>query len=323
MWLRLWESTTCAFAGYGEARRVDYTAATLFGGDVSAISSMTGFARAEGSDAGAAWAWELRCVNGRSLEVRSRLPQGHDRLDRAVRKAVSARFKRGNLAAGLTIIWGAGRRHYQINRELLANINDLADELNEPSPKLEDLLHVRGLFEPLEEEDKTSDTRDTAILVSLAAAIEALDAARGEEGARLAVVLNDRIDELAALTTQAEASAFAQPEAIRSRLERSVAELLAAETSLPEERLVQEVALLASKADVREELDRLAAHIAAARELLAAGGAVGRKLEFLCQELNREVNTICSKSSDVSLTRIGLDLKAVVDQLREQVQNIE
>jgi len=284
---------------------------------------MTGFARAEGSDESGAWAWELRCVNGRSLDVRCRMPSGYERLDRAVRKALSERFKRGNLAANLTLKRGESPRRYQINQALLAKIHELADEMSVEPPGLESLVNVRGLFEPLEAEDAASEARDEAMLGTLAAAIEGLDGMRREEGARLAVVLGERIDELAALSAQAEANASVQPEAIRARLERLFGELLGAETSLPEERLVQEAAILVGKADVREELDRLGVHIEAARALLAEDGQVGRRLEFLCQELNREVNTICSKAADVSLTRIGLDLKSVVDQLREQVQNIE
>ncbi|MHA1565320.1 MAG: YicC/YloC family endoribonuclease [Alphaproteobacteria bacterium] len=284
---------------------------------------MTGFARAEGSDESASWAWELRCVNGRSLDMRCRMPADHNRLDRGVRKALSDRFKRGNLSANLTLNRGDGRRHYQINQALLAKIGELAQEMDVPLPGLEDLVNVRGLFEPLEEEDTGSADRDGAILKTLAEAIIGLDVVRREEGARLAVVLSAQIDEMARLTAQAAASASVGPEALQARLARMMGELLAAEAALPEERLAQELALLVGKADVREELDRLGAHIEAARDLLKADGPVGRRLEFLCQELNREVNTICSKAADIALTRIGLDLKAVVDQLREQVQNIE
>ena len=284
---------------------------------------MTGFARAEGKDDGASWAWELRCVNGRSLDLRCRMPADHNRLDRGVRKALSDRFKRGNLSANLTLNRGDGRRHYQINQALLDKIGDLAQQMNVAPPGLENLVNVRGLFEPLEEEDTGSGARDRAILETLAVAIDGLDGTRRDEGSRLAVVLGEQIDEMARLTAQAALSASVRPEALKARLDRMLGELLAAEAGLPEERLAQELALLVSKADVREEIDRLGAHIAAARDLLNAVGPVGRRLEFLCQELNREVNTICSKSADIALTGIGLDLKAVVDQLREQVQNIE
>ncbi len=295
----------------------------LYGVDVAALSSMTGFARAEGSDEDASWAWELRCVNGRSLDVRCRMPSGHDRLDRGVRKALGDRIKRGNLSANLTLSRGDGRRRYQVNQALLDKIGDLAGEMGVPPLGLESLVNVRGLFEALEEEDTGAEGRDGAILATLAEAIDALDGARREEGGRLAVVLGAQVDEMARLTAQAAASASVRPEALQARLARMMAELLAPEAALPEERLAQELALLVAKADVREELDRLGAHIEAARDLLHADGPVGRRLEFLCQELNREVNTICSKSADISLTRTGLDLKAVVDQLREQVQNIE
>ncbi len=284
---------------------------------------MTGFARAEGRDEDASWAWELRCVNGRSLDVRCRMPSGHDRLDRGVRKALGDRIKRGNLSANMTLSRGDGRRRYQVNQALLDKIGDLAGDMGMPPLGLESLVNVRGLFEALEEEDTGAEGRDEAILATLAEAIDALDGARREEGGRLAVVLGAQIDEMARLTAQAAASASVRPEALQARLARMMAELLAPEAALPEERLAQELALLVAKADVREELDRLGAHIEAARDLLNADGPVGRRLEFLCQELNREVNTICSKSADISLTRIGLDLKAVVDQLREQVQNIE
>lgn len=284
---------------------------------------MTGFARAEGRDEDASWAWELRCVNGRSLDVRCRMPSGHDRLDRGVRKALADRIKRGNLSANMTLSRGDGRRRYQVNQALLDKIGDLAGDMGGQPLGLESLVNVRGLFEALEEEDTGAEGRDEAILATLAEAIDALDGARREEGGRLAVVLGAQIDEMARLTAQAAASASVRPEALQARLARMMAELLAPEAALPEERLAQELALLVAKADVREELDRLGAHIEAARDLLNADGPVGRRLEFLCQELNREVNTICSKSADISLTRIGLDLKAVVDQLREQVQNIE
>jgi len=296
---------------------------------------MTGFARAEGADAadlhpGLHWAWEAKSVNGRNLEVRCRLPPGFEALEAAARAALAERFKRGNVALNLTLARGGEPPRARINRELLDQLMALAAEYagkgKAELPRLDNLLAVRGVVEVVEEAEPSEEQRAVRLArmnETLARALVALAAMRQEEGARLAVLVGQHLDLIEELRQRAAATAAAQPAALKARLKQQVEVLLEASPALPEERLAHEAALLVTKADVREELDRLAAHVAAARKLLAEGGAVGRKFDFLCQEFNREANTLCSKSSDVELTSIGLDLKAAIDQLREQVQNIE
>ncbi len=299
------------------------------------IASMTGFARAEGVDAahmhpGLHWAWEVKSVNGRNLEVRCRLPAGFEGLEPVVRAAVAERLKRGNVSVSLTLSRGGEQPRVRINRELLDQVVALVGELQgrvvaEP-PRLDGLIGVRGVVEVVEEEEPTEAQRATRLsrmTETLGRALEALAAMRHDEGARLAAVVDRHLDRIEQLRELAAAAAGAQPAALRARLKAQVEALLEAAPAMPEERLAQEVALLLTRADVREELDRLAAHTAAARKLLADGGLVGRRYDFLCQEFNREANTLCSKSADVELTAIGLDLKTAIDQLREQVQNIE
>jgi len=296
---------------------------------------MTGFARAEGVDAadlhpGLHWAWEVKSVNGRNLEVRCRLPPGFEILESAGRAAVAERLKRGNVALTLTLARGGEPPRARINRELLDQLMALAAEYAakgkaEP-PRLDSLLAVRGVVEVVEEAEPSEEQRAVRLArmnETLARALAALAAMRHEEGGRLATLVGQHLDAIEELRQRAAATAAAQPAALKARLKQQVEVLLEASPALPEERLAHEAALLVTKADVREELDRLAAHVAAARKLLAEGGAVGRKFDFLCQEFNREANTLCSKSADVELTTIGLDLKAAIDQLREQVQNIE
>jgi len=293
------------------------------------LASMTGFARAAAQDDGAAWTWEVKSVNGKGLDVRCRVPPGLDALEPIARAAVAERFARGNFAVNLGLQRVAAAADYRVNRDLLAQVlalkAELGDAVAEGPPRLAELLAIRGLVEPADEEE-TEDAvaaRRAAMVASLAEALDALAEMRVTEGGRLSGVLNRQLDEIADLTERAATSAAAQPEALRARLAELMRELMETEPALPEERLAQEAALLVGKADVREELDRLVAHEAAARALLEEGGAVGRRLDFLCQELNREANTLCSKAADVELTRIGLSLKAAIEQFREQVQNIE
>jgi uncharacterized protein (TIGR00255 family) len=296
---------------------------------------MTGFARGEGVDAedlhpGLHWAWELKSVNGRNLEVRCRLPPGFEALEPVARAAVAERCKRGNVAVSLTLSRGGEPPRARINRDLLDQIVALVGELQgkvaaEP-PRLDGLIGVRGVVEVVDVAEPTEEQRAERLLrmtASLNRALDALAAMRREEGERLAVVVAEHLDSIESMCQRAAGAAGAQPAALKARLRAQVDALLDASPALPEERLAQEVALLVAKSDVREELDRLAAHIAAARKLLADGGAIGRKFDFLCQEFNREANTLCAKSADVELTAIGLELKAAIDQLREQVQNIE
>lgn len=294
------------------------------------ISSMTGFARAQGQHGNTVWTWELKSVNARGLDVRTKLPPGHEALDGPVREAATKLLKRGNVAVSLSINRSGETPTIRVNEQLLLELarrmNTLQHRFPEFSaPRLDTLFSVKGVVELVEEEedDEARDTRFSAMLINLGHAVEGLQEMRGIEGARLVGILNGQLDEIARLTVAAEGSASARPEALRQRLKTLVETLLQASPALSEERLAQEAALLVGKADVREELDRLKAHVAAARDMLASDGSVGRKLDFLCQELNRETNTLCSKSSDVELTRIGLDLKAVIEQFREQVQNIE
>jgi len=291
---------------------------------------MTGFARAEGRDADFHWIWEVKSVNGRSLDVRCRVPSGMDGLEPIARAAVAERLRRGNVTVALTLIRGAKPAKVRINREVLAQLIEVVKELESAveaaPPRLDGLLAVRGVVDVIEEEDEDEAARQARLdrlAATLGEALEALRGMRAAEGARLAAVVRGHLDEIERLREAAAGCAAAQPDMLRERLRAQVAALLETVPALPEERLAQEAALLIAKGDVREELDRLAAHVAAARDLMAEPGAVGRKLDFLCQEFNREANTLCSKSTDVELTRIGLALKAAIEQLREQVQNIE
>ena len=291
---------------------------------------MTGFARAEGSEDGVSWAWELKSVNSKSLDLRLRLPPGFDYLEPALRTSLGQRIKRGAIAATLTITREAGAGGgLRINRAALDQILALAEELTgkieAAPPRLDGLLALRGVLESGGEEE-TAEERETLAPVFTAGwenALANLIAMRVAEGARLETVLRERLAEMTSLAAAAEASAAAQPAAIQARLRALVATLLDASPALPEERLAQEAALLVARADIREELDRLASHVAQVGRLIADGGAIGRRLDFLAQELNREANTLCSKSNDVELTNIGLELKSVVEQFREQVQNLE
>ncbi|MGE0256105.1 MAG: YicC/YloC family endoribonuclease [Alphaproteobacteria bacterium] len=290
---------------------------------------MTGFARAGGHDERTAWAWELKSVNGRALEARVRVPAGYDRLEAVARAAIGKRLVRGNVQATLSVDRVAPVANLRINRalldELLALHASLAGRVAAGPPALEGLLAVRGVVEAADEvEDEAAlAARTTAMEATLAGALDALVAARAEEGARLAAVLGGLLDRIAVLVDEAAASAEAQPEALRARLAAQLAELIAADPPLPEDRLAGELAILVTRTDVREELDRLGAHLEQARALLAEGVAVGRRLDFLCQEFTREANTVCSKATGMALTRAGLDLKAAVEQFREQIQNIE
>ena len=291
------------------------------------MASMTGFARAEGDELGISWVWELKSVNGKSLDLRIRLAPGFDALEPAFRAVLAQRFRRGNISAALAVT-RTGPAALRVNRDALAQLvslmNDLAGEINAAPPRLDGLLALHGIVETVEDdEEAVIESRRSAVFGSWETALDRLAAARAEEGARLALQLRDQLEEMAAFVRAAEACAAAQPEAIRERLNKMLASLADLVPGLPEERVAQEMALLVTRSDVREELGRLHAHIEQARDLLQQGEAVGRRLDFLCQELNREANTLCSKSADIGLTRVGLSLKAAVEQFREQVQNIE
>ncbi len=294
------------------------------------ISSMTGFARVQGGDTRRSWTWEIRSVNGRGREIRCRLANGCERIEADVRDRVSRRFQRGNISLTLTVASEHKGGEVLVNRAVLDQVIALLPELRErfpdaAPPRLDGLLGIRGILETVEEVpgEEEEESFAEAVLRDLDAAIGSLAENRAAEGERLSTIVAGHLDGIAGLTVRASETAATQPGALFEKLRAQVTALLESAPALSEDRLVQEAALLAAKADVREELDRLAAHVEAGRELLASSGAVGRKLDFLCQEFNREANTLCSKSSDVALTRIGLELKTIIDQLREQVQNIE
>lgn len=294
---------------------------------MSTLSGMTGFGRADGAGEGWTWSVEARSVNGRNLEVRFRGPNGFDGLERAAKAAGQARFARGQITIGVQAKRAeAGEAAVTINAAVLARYLTLANELAEDGatpPSADGLLALRGVIEAPEEADdpKARAAVEAAMIRTVEEALDALKASRQNEGAQLTPVLDEFIARIEALVAQAEGEAAAQVEAIRDRFTRRISEL-APDAPGREDRIFLEAAALATKADVREELDRLTAHVASARQLVTSAPA-GRKLDFLMQEFMREANTLCSKSATTALTGIGLELKAVIEQLREQVQNVE
>jgi uncharacterized protein (TIGR00255 family) len=295
-----------------------------------AVQSMTGFARAAAEHEGAQVAWELRSVNGKSLEARLRLPPGFERLEQPAKQAIQKRFSRGNVQASLAVARsGAGARPV-VNEAFLEEAAALARSLEQRygcAPASADgLLALRGVLElpELGDDEETRATLDAAILAALDRALSDLEASRLSEGAALAGILLGHVDAIERLTLRAEADPSREPAVIRARIAAQVKLLIdAVGAALDEGRLHMEAALLATKADIREEIDRLKAHVASARDLIAGGGAIGRRLDFLAQEFNRESNTLCSKANAAAVTAVGLELKVVVDQFREQVQNLE
>jgi uncharacterized protein (TIGR00255 family) len=294
-----------------------------------ALSSMTGFARAHGVSGPYAWAWEIKSVNGKGLDVRLRLPSGWDAIEAPVRARAAERLARGSIQASLTVERSGVTPVVRINAPvldaILATLRQLAPRVDAAPPSLDGLLSLKGVMEvsDLEENEDERRSAEVAAVTGFAEAVAALSDMRQREGAALARILKSRLDEIAALARRAENVPGRRVEAIRARLAEQVATLLAQSERFDPDRLHQEAILLATKADVREELDRLAAHVAQALQLIDGGGAVGRRLDFLAQELNREANTLCAKAIDVELTNIGLELKAAVEQFREQVQNVE
>jgi len=291
---------------------------------------MTGFARADGSAETCTWGWEAKSVNGKGLDVRLRLPRGFDALEAPARDRVAKRFKRGNIALNLDITWTRPLSQVRINDDVLDQVLAAVDKVQAACPdarppSVDGILGLRGVLEQIDDEP-TPDEREALegdLLAGLEQTLDQLADGREAEGQRLGGVLHDQLAEIETLSEQAGDLASTQPEAIRERLVQQIEQLTLDASAIDAARLAQEAALIMTKADVREELDRLSAHIAAARDLLGEAEPVGRRLDFLCQEFNREANTLCSKSSDTELTRIGLDLKAVIEQFREQVQNIE
>lgn len=292
------------------------------------LASMTGFAHSEGHKDGVAWRWELRSVNGRGLELRFRLPGGFDPLEVALKEAGAKLLKRGNVTANLNI------KRDEVSRmapdaavldQMLALATALAARIpGSAPPRAEALLALPGVLRANQAEPEAlSPALLAEVRAGFDAALRGLADARLAEGARLGVIMRTQIDEVTALTAMAALDAADQPAAQQARMMATVAGLLAEQPALPAERIAQEVAILAAKSDVREELDRLSAHLGAAHALLAEGENIGRRFEFLLQEFNREVNTLCSKSASVALTATGLKLKATLEQLREQVANVE
>jgi uncharacterized protein (TIGR00255 family) len=291
---------------------------------------MTGFARTQGESGGSAFIWELRSVNGRGLDIKLRLANGLEALELPLRDLAAKNFKRGNVSGTLSIKREAAAS-ISTDPAALERIKNLALELaasipGAPPPRAELLLALPGVMRGAQPQEETAEERAAlteAVRHAFTQALDGLAASRAAEGQKLGLIAAANIQEISQLRDAAALEAAKQPELHRARLAAQLAELIGATPNLPEDRIAQEIALLTTKSDVREELDRLSAHIEAAGQLLAEGVAVGRKLDFLMQEFNREANTLCSKSSSVPLTNIGLALKAAIEQLREQVQNIE
>jgi len=290
---------------------------------------MTGYADASGRHEDMDWQWQIRSVNGKGLDARLRLPHGFDAIEVDIRKQIASRFKRGNLQVSLIIDRENSIGVPTINQAALDAVlvaaEQVSNRINTPVQSVENLLSLRGVLEI--SEPKISDDEQAvlnkAVMVGLSEVLDGLHVSRGREGTALAQILSGNLDRIDVLTKQAEENPARSVETIQARLAEQVALLLQASNSLDQDRLHQEAAFLATKADIREEIDRLFAHVAAARELLAGEGAVGRKLEFLAQEFNRESNTLCSKSNAREVTAIGLELKVVIDQFREQILNLE
>jgi uncharacterized protein (TIGR00255 family) len=294
-----------------------------------ALSSMTGFARGHGVCGSYAWAWEIKSVNGKGLDLRLRLPPGWDAVEVPARAQAAERLARGSIQANLTVertgVLPAVRVNTAVLEAVLTAVRQLAPRLEASPPSLDGLLALKGVMEVGDVEENAEERRgaEKAVTAGFAEVVGALAEMRNHEGAALAGVLATRLGEIAALTQRAEVAPGRRPETIRARLAEQIAALLAQSDRFDPDRLHQEAILISTKADVREELDRLTAHVAQARLLIGQGGPIGRRLDFLAQELNREANTLCAKANDVELTNIGLELKALVEQFREQVQNVE
>jgi uncharacterized protein (TIGR00255 family) len=294
-----------------------------------AIKSMTGFARADAAAGPLSWHWEVRSVNGRGLDIRLRVPPGFEGMEPQIREAVSQRITRGNVAVNLSVKRLHGQTQIQLNEDALKQVLHAVERLKASAPvgpaNPEALLGIKGVLEFVEPEESEAEARSRAqaMLASLGGALDDLVRARAEEGQRLQAVVLGQLTAIESLIGTIERSPARSPDAVKQRLKEQVSRLLDGGTALDETRLYQEAVLLATRADTEEELKRLAAHVDAARQLLQLHEPAGRRLDFLAQEFNREANTLCSKSSDADTTRAGLELKAIIDQMREQVQNVE
>ena len=294
-----------------------------------ALSSMTGFARGQCAAGPYAWNWEIKSVNAKGLDLRFRLPPGWDAVEVPARARAVEKLSRGSIYANLTVDRKGVQPTAKINEPvlgaILSTLKSLSGKVEAAPASLDGILSLRGVIEIAEEDEREEDHRaaEVAIITGFEQALSAMVDMRRAEGSTLGQLLTTRLDEIATLTDRAERAPGRKPEAIRSRLAEQVAVLLSASERFDSDRLHQEAILLAAKADIREELDRLSSHVTQAKKLLVNGGAIGRKLDFLAQELHRESNTLTAKANDVELTNIGLELKSVVEQFREQVQNLE
>jgi uncharacterized protein (TIGR00255 family) len=294
-----------------------------------ALSSMTGFARSHGVSGPYAWAWEVKSVNGKGLDLRLRTPSGWDAIDVPVRAKAAEMLARGSVQAALTVDRSGGLPTVKVNTPvldaILAAVRQFGTKIETAPPSLDGLLALKGVIEIADAEENENERRtaEGAVIAGFANVMGALAEMRRGEGAALGRVLAARLDEIAALVERAERAPGRRPEAIRARLAEQVAALLEQSERFDADRLHQEAIMIATKADVREELDRLMAHVSQVRRLIETGGPIGRRLDFLAQEFNREANTLCAKANDIELTNIGLELKAAVEQFREQVQNVE
>jgi uncharacterized protein (TIGR00255 family) len=294
-----------------------------------ALSSMTGFARSHGTSGPYSFEWELKSVNAKGFDLRFRMPPGFDEVEAVARKRATEVLSRGTVYANLTVKRSNAASTVRINEEVLNSVlriaAELASKIDAVAPSVDGLMNIKGVIEVVEPE--TDEAEDKAAKAAVAAAFEealtALVAMRKREGTTLGELLSQRLNEIEALSQKAEAAPGRKPDAIRARLAEQIATLLEATDRFDSDRLSQEALMMATKADIREELDRIASHISQSREMIKKGGPVGRRLDFLSQEFNREVNTCCSKSNDLELTSTGLEMKNVVEQFREQVQNLE
>jgi uncharacterized protein (TIGR00255 family) len=293
------------------------------------LSSMTGFARSHGTSGPYSFEWELKSVNAKGFDLRMRMPPGFDEIETAARKRATEVLSRGTVYANLTVKRSNAASTVKINEEVLNSVlriaADLASKIDAVAPSVDGLMNIKGVIEVVEPEaDEDEDkAAKAAIAASFEEALTALVAMRKREGTTLGEILSQRLTEIEALSKKAEAAPGRKPEAIRARLAEQIATLLEGSDRFDSDRLNQEALMMAAKADIREELDRITSHISQSREMIKKGGPVGRRLDFLSQEFNREVNTCCSKSNDLELTNTGLEMKNVVEQFREQVQNLE
>jgi uncharacterized protein (TIGR00255 family) len=294
-----------------------------------ALSSMTGFARSHGTSGPYAFEWELKSVNAKGFDLRMRLPPGWDEIEAPARKRAAEVLSRGTVYANLNVKRAGALSTVRVNEEVLAAIvtiaGQLAGRIDAVAPSIDGLLAIKGVIEVVEPESDEEEDKAARLAVAMAfdEALTALIEMRKREGVTLGQILSQRMNEIESLAKQAEAAPGRKPEAIKARLAEQIAALLESSDRFDSDRLNQEALLIAAKADIREELDRIASHISQAREMIGKGGAIGRRLDFLAQEFNREVNTCCSKSNDIELTNTGLAMKNVVEQFREQVQNLE